>query len=97
MTVFKHTINRHMITWDHEGGVCKLIRVPREKIDAGSDESDAWDLLWIEASTNVRRFEVRLDDAHGRAGTVQEWERDKIRNFLDSAPEEAAAILRPWA
>jgi hypothetical protein len=94
MAHIEHIIGDDLITWDHGDGVCKLIRVPRAEIDEGSDEPDAWDLLWIEASTGIRYFEVRLDRAYCRS--LDRINREHVLSYLATAPEGAAEILRPW-
>jgi hypothetical protein len=92
MSYIEHTISDDLITWDHADGVCKLIRVPRAEIDEGSDEPDAWDLLWIQAATNLRWTEVRLDAAHGRDDTLDGFDRETIARLAGDAPPEALAI-----
>ncbi len=77
------------ITWPHNGGVCKLIQLDRNDIDEGSDESDPWELLWID-SGNVRRFEIVLDAAYGRLGFSH---REDVMAYLAGAPEEARQIV----
>lgn len=81
-----------LYTWDHAAGVCKLFPVPRTEIDEDSDEPDAWDLIWIEASSGVRRFEARLDNSFGRR--VENAEA--IREYLASAPSEAVEIVSDY-
>jgi hypothetical protein len=96
MATIQHIITDDLITWDHGAGICKLIRVPREEIDEGSDDPDAWDLLWIEASTNVRRTDIRLDTAAGRDDGITDDQRDQVVEYMETAPDEARAVLRPY-
>jgi hypothetical protein len=96
MGYIEHTISADLITWDHADGVCKLILVPRSEIDEDSDEPDAWDLLWIEASSNLRRTEIRLDAAYDRDSTLDGFDRETIARLASDAPPEALAILQPW-
>lgn len=90
----EHTVSEQLITWDHADGVCKLILVSRDEIDEDSDEPDAWDLMWIDAAGNFRRFEARLDPAYGRG--IETWEREQISKYAETAPQEAVEILAPW-
>ncbi len=89
-------LERGFINWDHDlgnrEGVCKLIRLAREEIDGEPDEDapEAWELLWIERSTGLRRVELRLDPACGRLSGTKLAE---AKGFLSDAPEEAREVL----
>jgi hypothetical protein len=94
MTADEIRIESDPITWPHGGGTCKLFPVPREEIDEESDEPDAWDMIWVDQSSGIRRFEVRLDGAYGRE--IGRDERRRVGEYAASAPDEARDILAPW-
>ena len=51
--------------WNINNGIAKIFTVNRQNIDEDSEESDAWELIFIDDG-GVRRHETLIDCAYGR-------------------------------
>lgn len=71
--------------WPLDGGMAKIFSVDREGIDEESEESDAYELIWID-SGNVRRHGTLVDMAYGRFDNGLTEEDD---NLLKTCPDQA--------
>ena len=68
--------------WKSDKLTYKLLSVPRDAIDEGSEEHDASILIGID-SGGVRRVDILIDSAHGRTLTADQL--DAIRTAAKSA------------
>lgn len=64
----------------------KLYRVPREELDEGSEDPDAYDLIGLDDG-NVRRLDLTIDTAYQRWNGTDNEEVEK-------AAETAPSIIR---
>lgn len=100
--VFEHAETTLVTEWDCRGLRYKLYRVPREAIDEGSNEPDAYLLHGLD-NGNVRRVEVLIDTAYGReVDGVEECERaltgDMIRELgIITTRDESGRHFTEWS
>jgi hypothetical protein len=79
-----------MMEWKSDIGY-KLLFVPREAIDEGSEEADAYLLIGIDDS-GIRRVDVLMDIAYGREIGLDD--QDELEKSLEGAQSEAKKIIR---
>jgi len=69
--------------WKINDGMAKIFTIDREDLDEGSDEPNAWELIFID-SGGVRRHETLIDCAYGRFNGLSEEDTE----LLDSCPKK---------
>jgi hypothetical protein len=79
-------------TIDGKQGVCKLIRdddKTAEMLEAdGDDAGEAWELIWVEHDTNVRRFECNLPEHPEDRVYLDRETVDTAKSLVSQAPNK---------
>jgi hypothetical protein len=68
--------------WKINGGMAKIFTILRDDLDEGSDEPDAWELIWIDGG-GVRRHETFIDCAYGRFDGLDEDDYALLKSCPD--------------
>jgi len=69
--------------WKINDGMAKIFTIDREGLDAGSDDPNAWELIFIDGG-GVRRHETLIDCAYGRFDGLS----DEDKELLETCPDK---------